>query len=90
MNEVYTYLISYDLAEGGNYDELFKHIKSYGTWGHITESLWAVQSSKSATEIRDEVKKYLSEGSRLMVVKSANVAAWSNAMCTNDWLQKNI
>ena len=90
MNEVCTYLISYDLAEGGNYDELFKYIKSYGTWGHITESLWAIQSSKSATEIRDEVKKYLSEGSRLMVVKSANVAAWSNAMCTNDWLQKNI
>ena len=74
----------------GNYDTLINHIKSYGTWAHITESTWAIVSQKTATEIRDEVKKYLSNGSRLIVIKSANVAAWSNALCTNEWLKEHI
>ena len=90
MEENYTYIISYDLADGGNYDALFDHIKSYGTWAHITESLWAIVSSKKASEIRDDVKSYLTKGSRLIVVKSANIAAWDNVLCTSDWLKKNI
>ena len=90
MIENYTYIISYDMAGEGNYDTLINHIKSYGTWAHITESTWAVVSQKSATEIRDEVKKHLNNGSRLIVVKSANVAAWSNVLCTNKWLKENI
>lgn len=90
MNDNYTFIISYDLAGGSDYDALIQKIKSYGTWAHITESLWAIVSSKTASEIRDEIKEYLSDGSRLLVLKSANVAAWSNVLCTNDWLKKNI
>ena len=90
MNDNFTYLISYDMVGDGNYDTLINHIKSYGTWAHITESTWAIVSQKTATEIRDEVKKYLSNGSRLIVIKSANVAAWSNALCTNEWLKEHI
>ena len=44
MNESYTYIISYDVAEGGEYDDLIGHIKKYGTWDHITKSLWAIVS----------------------------------------------
>ena len=90
MSESNAYIISYDLAEGGNYDALFDHIRSYDKWAHVTESLWAIVSPKTAVEIRDEVKKYLTEGSRLIVVKSANVAAWNNVICSSDWLKKNI
>lgn len=88
--EKYTYIISYDMVEGGDYDALIDHIKGYGTWAHINKSLWAVVSCKSASEIRDGVKAFLPEGSSLIVVKSANVAAWSNALCSNEWLKKNI
>ena len=90
MNESYTYIISYDVAEGGDYDALISHIKEYGTWAHITKSLWAIVSSKTASVIRDEIKEYLPQNSRLMVVRSANVAAWDNVLCSNDWLKKNI
>ena len=64
-----SFVISYDLAEGGNYDELFNHIKSYGYWAHITESTWAVLSTKTASEIRDEIAEHLSEGSRLCLIR---------------------
>lgn len=85
-----SYIISYDLADGGNYEELFDHIKSYGYWAHITESTWAILTTKTASEIRDEMVKHLSDGSRLIVVESANVAAWRNVICRNEWLKEHI
>lgn len=90
MNDSNAYLISYDMAGDGDYEALFSHIKSYEKWAHVTESLWAIVTTKKAVEIRDEVKPYLTENSRLIVVKSANVAAWSNVICSSDWLKKNI
>ena len=85
-----SYIISYDIPKGSNYDELIGRIKQYGTWAHITESTWAVVSCDSASDIRDALNSFIPDGGRLIVVQSANVAAWNNAMCTNEWLHKNI
>lgn len=90
MEEKKAYVISYDMAEGGDYDRLFAHIKEYKYWAHITESTWAVLSTQSAAEIRDKMLHFLPKGSKLFVVQSANVAAWSNVICSNEWLKKNI
>lgn len=90
MDEKKSYIISYDMAGNGDYDALIKHIKAYGYWAHITESTWAVLSAKTAAEIRNDILNYLTDGSRLIVVQSANVAAWNNTMCSNDWLIKNV
>ena len=60
-----TYIISYDMAEGGNYDELYKAIKAYGTWAKITESTWAIVSESKSTEIRDNLWKHFTKGSSL-------------------------
>jgi phosphomannomutase len=85
-----TYLISYDLAEKNNYDSLYQAIKEYGTWAHITESLWAIKTESTATEVRDNLVKYFSNGSRLMVIKSGTESAWRNVICSNEWLKKNL
>ncbi|MCK9612347.1 MAG: hypothetical protein M0R16_05540 [Bacteroidales bacterium] len=85
-----TYLISYDMAEGGNYDELFKAIKDYGTWAHITESLWAVKTEQSATEIRENLGQFFPKGSRIFIIKSGVEAAWRNVICRNEWLKDNL
>lgn len=74
----------------GNYDELYNAIKSYGTWAHITESTWAVVTEKTHKEVRDHIGQYLSNGSRLIVLKSASVSAWKNVICSNEWLKKNL
>lgn len=85
-----TYIISYDMKEGGDYEELFKAIKAYGTWAHITESLWAVCTESDAINIRDNLLNYFPEGSRIFVIKSGLEAAWKNVICSSDWLQKNL
>ena len=50
------YIISYDMANGGNYDKLYDTIESYGTWARITESTWAIETKDSATKIRDKLE----------------------------------
>lgn len=86
-----SFIISYDLPSGSDkYNALIDRIKQYGTWAHITLSTWAIVSECSANEIRDTLKSIIGEESRLIVVQSANVAAWSNSICSNDWLKKNI
>jgi hypothetical protein len=87
-----TYLISYDKAENidYNYGVLYEAIKSYGVWAHITESFWAVSTYQTAEAIRNNLSRYLPEGSRLFVIRSGFEAAWLNVICSSDWLQKNL
>lgn len=89
-----TFIISYDVCADGTstsvYNSLYETIKSYGTWAHITESCWAVVTEESATTVRDKLSKALRVNDRLMVVQSAHIAAWSNTICKNDWLQSNL
>ncbi|MCU0427005.1 MAG: CRISPR-associated protein Cas2 [Candidatus Kapabacteria bacterium] len=85
-----TYIISYDLSQGGDYDAIFNAIKSYKTWAHITQSTWAIATDKSITDVRDHLKSLMSAGSRIFVVKSASLAAWDNVICSNEWLKKNL
>lgn len=84
------YIISYDMAEGGDDNALYDAIKDYGTWAHITESTWAVVTECSAKDVRDDLDTYLPEGSRLFVVKSGIEAAWRNVICSNEWPKRNL
>ena len=85
-----TFLVSYDLRNSRNYNELFKALKSYTHWGKILESTWAVVSNESASKIRDDLKTHIDSDDGLFVVKSAGLSAWSNVNCSNEWLKENI
>lgn len=84
------YIISYDMAKGGDDAPLIAAIKEYGTWAHITESTWAVVTDKSHVEVRDDIGRHLPQGSRLFVNKSGKSAAWRNVICRNEWLKENL
>lgn len=86
------YIISYDLLKVGtqNYEPLYEAIKSYGTWAKITESTWAVVTSKSTTQIRDHLMNVIDAGDRLIIIKSGSTAAWANVICSNVWLKENL
>lgn len=85
------YIISYDLiTPWKNYDVLIKELKSLWARAKICESLWAVKSSKKASEIRDHLKKFMDNNDRLFVVKSWVEAARSNVICTSERLKNNL
>lgn len=84
------YIISYDLRKSRDYESLYKEIKSYSKWAQITESTWAVVTTKSAKEIRDHLASVMDGDDRLFVVKSGVEAAWRNSRCKNEWLKENL
>ena len=84
-----SYVISYDLRNSRNYDDLYTALKNYPNWGHVLESVWVIKSDDSATTIRAYLKAKMDNDDGLFVVESANVAAWSHVICKNDWLREN-
>jgi hypothetical protein len=61
-------IITYDLlAKSGisrsdDYEALRNEIKSYKTWAKITESCYAIVTTKKTTEVRDHLKSVLKKG----------------------------
>ncbi len=84
------YLISYDLRAQRDYESLYGAIKSYGTWAHILESIWAVVSDDPAKEIRDNLGGFIDDDDGLIVVLSGGEAAWRRVLCKNEWLKEHL
>ncbi|SOC53468.1 hypothetical protein SAMN05421509_102381 [Chromohalobacter canadensis] len=55
----HTYIVSYDIKGGADYEPLYDALKSYSAWAKITESSWALITEDSHTEIRDNLKQHL-------------------------------
>lgn len=82
------YIITFQLLRDPSI--IIAAIKSYGTWAKITDTTWAVVTTKSATDIRNHLNAIIAEGERIFVIKSGVEAAWHNSACTNEWLRKNL
>lgn len=74
-----TKLIAYDLnTPGQNYEDLIAAIKGLGAWWHHLDSTWLVRTSKTTTEVRDELKKHIDSGDELLVVDvTGDARAWA-------------
>lgn len=84
-------IISYDLCTPGkNYDDLYKYLKGYQVWAHITESTWFISTDKSCQEIRDEIKDIVDSNDVIFVGELNGVAAWRNVLCNSDYLKNNL
>ena len=85
------YIISYDLRlPGRDYESLYAAIRAYGTWAHVNQSVWAVVTTQTAAEVRDNLLSHLDSNDRLFVVKSGIEAAWRNVICKNEWLKEHL
>lgn len=91
MDDDKCYIISYDLrTPDGDYKDLYKAIKSYSGWAHINESVWAVTTSKTASEIRDRLFNHMNSDDSIFVIRSGKEAAWRNPICRKTWLKENL
>lgn len=87
----YCYLILFELKRPlKNYDNFYKAMKEYGTWGRLTKSTWAIISYDSPSQIRDYLSQFIAKGDRLIIVKSGGRAAWKNSIADNDWMKNNL
>lgn len=87
------YIVIYNLQSSTSEAEvsrLHSALRTFEGWGRITDSSWAIVTSKSAVEIRDFLDNYIDSNSQLMVIKSGREAAWRNILASNDWLKSNL
>ena len=85
-------LISYDLDKPNrNYEDLCKAIKDIGAWWHCVESVWIVDTSQSASSIRDTLKEHPDSGDKLVVLTLTSGWATKNlSEKCNDWLRNHL
>ena len=72
------YIIGCSLkAPGHDYADLIEAIERVGSraWPCL-DATWVVNSGKTASQIRDELKPYLSGTDELLVAELAGTAAW--------------
>ena len=85
------FIVSYDLCQPGrDYSNLISAIKSFPSWGKLTESTWAVVSDKTASEICSFLINYIDSNDRLIVVVSGKSASWIRMLADNDWIKQHI
>lgn len=80
------YLISYDLRNKRDYEDLYEAIKSYLKHTQVLESVWAVKSEKTASEIRDSLKQFIDNDDGLFVSSCPEGAAWTVINCSKEEL----
>ncbi len=88
-----TLLIAYDLnSPGQDYKQLTEQLKSYTRWWHHLDSTWLINTTKSVTEVRDELKPYLDSGDELLVVEVHRSAyAWIGFRGrAGDWIREHF
>lgn len=86
------YIIAYDLhkKDSPEYKDLTNEIKSYKTYAHILESVWAIVTDDNAKEIRAKLKRHIVKKDSLFVVRSGVEAAWTDVICSNGWLKEHL
>lgn len=90
---MHTILISYDLKKPGqNYQDLWDHLKSYGTWAKPVESVWLVKTSSSAETVRNDAIRHIDTNDKIIVIDvTSQAAAWKNLTSeVSSWITKNL
>ncbi len=85
------YLITYDLNKAGqDYNSLYEAIKSLGSWAHYLDSTWFVDTSSSASEIRDKLTAIMDKNDYLFVSRiTKDYAGWLKKDAWT-WLTKHV
>lgn len=79
-----TFLITYDLKEGQDYEDLYKGIMSIGGYWHGMQNVWFVKTPLSASNIRDSLTAHVKANDKLFVCELDHWASYN--LSGADWL----
>ena len=81
------YVITYDLSNERNYDDLHQLIKEYPDWEYITESTWIIKTYWSAARVLEDLEQALDSDDKLLViVTGTDWASWNLPEAVAEWL----
>lgn len=88
-----TFLITYTLeAFDDSFPTISEKIKEYPKWARISQYAWLIQSNKSVSDVRSELKTAINEKGTILVIDVSS-AAWAtfavNKQVT-EWMKENL
>jgi hypothetical protein len=88
------YMIGYDLNRPGqDYKDLIDAIKAVANgWWHCLDSTWLINSTQSASSIRNTLQPHIDKSDELLVSEiTKGNSAWTgfDQQCS-DWLKNNL
>jgi hypothetical protein len=81
------YIVSYDLKQPGQvYEPVWEYFKKFNRCKPL-ESLYLIETSKSAGQVRDDIHALIDRNDKLLVIQVTHSADWAGAKfgCGN-WL----
>lgn len=87
-----TIQINYDLRKPGrDYQPVYNYIKSFSDWARPLASLWLVRTNKSASTVRDELKKLVDTNDEVAIFNVTGVAWATNfSDASTEWMHQNM
>lgn len=71
------FIVTYDLhKQGQNYSCITNKLASYPTHWHLQGSVWIIETSQSAAQVRDALLPCLDANDKLLVARLSGQAAW--------------
>ena len=84
-------LITYDLSSPGqNYQGLLERIKSHDSWARLSESSYAVYTSKTAIDVYSGLSDVLDSNDQLYCITLTSPWTGKGSKEVNEWLQKHL
>lgn len=92
---MYIYLISYDLRvpeTSDDYKRLIKRIQSYDYWATPLKSVWFIKTSKSVSQVRDDLNSETDVNDGLLVIDitGSNWGTVGVSTEVTEWMKQNI
>lgn len=71
------YIVTYDLMkQGQNYTCITNKLKAYPTHWHAQGSVWIIETTQTAVQVRDHLQGCLDQNDKLLVARLEGEAAW--------------
>lgn len=87
---MYTYVVTYDLNKPGQNYELREHLKENYNWAMLSESSYAIETTKTCSEVFNDLENFIDKNDTLYVVTLKKSFYGQGADEVNKWLEKHL
>ena len=86
------YIVTFEVADANDKNILIERLKAYGTYCPINSNCWAIVTTQTAVQVRDNLMEVIKTSDKIFVIKSGVEAAWRNVYGQKniDWLKERL
>lgn len=86
------FIVTYDLMkQGQNYTCITNKLKAYPTHWHAQGSVWIIETTQTAVQVRDHLQACLDQNDKLLIARLDGEAAWSGySDQAGQWLKNRL